>query len=344
MGALCTIGADPEFFIVDGDGMPVSAHKFFPYKDKKKAGIPNTPFRDGFVVEANVTAQTCRESLIYYWQTALGNAQRALPRGFAVKFKSAFEIDLGFLVEAPDDLKMFGCDPSFDAYSGGKPKHPNVDAITHPFRYAGGHMHFGASTEGITKGVYGYEKGQKYPAYAPLADKALHPMAIKLLDLYVGLPMTYVTARRATFMRRKVYGQAGEYRPQQYGVGVAGLEYRTPGAEMWSDPVFISLAYGAARTVLANFHALSAEWDSKQELAIAAAINHGDNIEKLLPTLPGWYTPKLLQELRADKTLGKHPWDRINTQLGWDWWLKHNKLADERPGTAGTPVADVYGP
>lgn len=338
MAMPCTLGADPELFITDAEGAPVSAHNFYPYKPKKEKA-EGRAFRDGFVVELNPDVTSCRDVLVNNWQWEVIKAQEKLPPGFSFKARSAYPIDLGFLATAPDDLKEFGCDPSFDAYKKGAPKHPEVDAISHPWRYAGGHMHFGVNKASFERKEYGVDALGKR-RYEAIFNKDLHPQAIKLLDLYVGVPLTYLTARRSTYQRRKVYGQAGEYRSQVYGETAVGLEYRTPGPEMWGDSVLISLAYGAGRAVLANFWQLLADYDESKALGIIAAINLGDNIEKMLPTLPGWYTPELLKIMLGDKTLRKQPIDRQNTEFGFDAWLDANRLTKLRPEIGGLVNVD----
>src|SRR3990167_2387431 len=322
----CTLGADPELFVLDPAGKPVSAHKFFPYKPKQQPA-DGQPFRDGYVVELNPRASTCRDTLLDQWCSQVRDARGLLPAGYSMKLRSSYGIDLRELADAPDDLKEFGCDPSFDAYSNGKAKHPEVNAMDHPFRYAGGHMHFGWAGPGPYSSRSRAEIAADKLIWAPIIDKAFHPMAVKLLDLYVGLPMTYLTARRSTFLRREVYGQAGEYRPQVYSKTAVGLEYRTPGPEMWADIVLISLAYLAGRQVLRNFALLEKEWNPRTELALKDAINHGDGMEALLPTLPGVYTPELLKLLRADKSIGRQPVHRQRSGFGWQTWLETTNQA-----------------
>src|SRR5262249_30638835 len=78
-------------------------------------------------------------------EEALAHA-RSLAAPHNLSYAPACEIDLAFLATAPEDLQHFGCEPSYDAYTK-EMKTPAVDARTHPWRYAGGHMHISLPIE-----------------------------------------------------------------------------------------------------------------------------------------------------------------------------------------------------
>src|SRR5687767_2271265 len=137
------MGADPEFMVVDKDGNFVPAHRVGipPKKEKDPTyynnyGAGHQFFRDGAVVEVNTThPSTCRAGLISSVQASLFAARDALPRGYSLKATASMPVDLDDLMrDAPPDVMEFGCNPSYDAYTG-LSKYPG-DAANIPFRFA----------------------------------------------------------------------------------------------------------------------------------------------------------------------------------------------------------------
>lgn len=94
---------------------------------------------------------------------------------------------------------LFGCSPDFNAYEQGQPW-PTVKPVVledeeGAWRFAGGHVHIG------------YESS--VPDF----------VAASFADVYLGLPSAGLDQQGK---RRTLYGQAGRYRPTDYGI-----EYRT---------------------------------------------------------------------------------------------------------------------
>ena len=316
-------GTDPEYLIVNRLGRPVPAHKAgFGDKNNKKVLYQNTwdtgpdawesrAFRDGYMVEVNVKPDTCRQTTTHRMKRAIAALQKMVEPKYRIIAAPAVKINLkADMKDAPDDVLQFGCEPSYDAYTGDT-KVPPIDAITHPFRYAGGHLHFGHS--GNAK-------------YDWMRAKKNHPGFVKLMDLYVGLPLTYLFDDKRTFWRRRFYGQAGEYRSQQYGKGVTqiGVEYRTPGPEVWNEPWVASFAMGTGRYIGQNYQVLTAKWDKGIEGDLVGAINTGTDVEKLVKRLqlPFHEYPATWLKLKkfAPKVLklGKSPDQQITAGLmGW---------------------------
>jgi hypothetical protein len=182
---------------------------------------------------------------------------------------------------APDDVKQFGCEPSWDAYTG-ETKTPPIDAMTHPWRYAGGHLHF-SDAPAVTSA-----KGKPTPQLRKI---------VKLMDLYIGLPLTCVFGDRLTYQRRKYYGQAGEFRPQTYSHNRYGVEYRTPGPEVWRAPWVASFAMGVGRDICLREHSL--KFDDGMADDLQAAINTGVGRWKLVKGLAGHFTPIDVKRMAA---------------------------------------------
>lgn len=321
-------GTDPEYLIVNKLGRPIPAHKAG-FGDKEHKMILRTApyggpkewesraFRDGYMVEINIKPDRCRQIVTYRMRRAVVAVQHKLPAGYRLAAIPAVRINLEQdMKNAPEDVKQFGCKPSYDAYEL-EAKIPPIDAMTHPLRYAGGHLHFGYSGENSL----GWMK-----------DKEQHPKFVKMMDLYVGLPLTYLFDSKQTFQRRRFYGQAGEFRSQKYGKGTTqiGVEYRTPGPEVWNSPWVASFAMGAGRYIGMNLKKVWKRWDKGIEADLVAAINTGEGVEKLLKlaVLPGYHEyPATFLALKkyVPKTLALARAAHATVAGGfYDWSAKHN--------------------
>jgi hypothetical protein len=221
------IGTDPEAFVVDAGNRPVPAHRFFGNKDEKREVAPGIwAFRDGYAVELNVPPQSDVVDLMGTVAAGWRGVQDLLPRGLRLEHTPTMRINLKKdLADAPEDVKHFGCEPSYCAYLA-KSKIPKINAWEHPWRYAGAHMHFSANPVEVAS------------THKWLKNKANHLLFIRLMDQMVGWPLTAEWPILAQFQRRRYYGQAGEFRPQEYPDGSIGLEYRTPASGQLRDWCF----------------------------------------------------------------------------------------------------------
>lgn len=267
-------GTDPELVVVNRVGRPVPAH-WAKVGDKKNKHMQldrgTTFFRDGYMLELNVPPTECRQALTYSVKRATEAALKHLNKyGYHLETKAAVRIDLEKdMANAPIDVLQFGCEPSFCAYTGDT-KIPPIDAITHPWRYAGAHLHFSPNS-------YPTSHTSRKWLEPCLNDPHQYPDVIKALDQYLGLPLTCLFHDKAQYLRRRFYGQAGEYRPQIYYTKPfvqRGLEYRTPGPELWNTPWLASLALGISRTVIETFPRMRVH-DAKRSEAVRHAINTG---------------------------------------------------------------------
>ena len=137
------------------------------------------------------------------------------------------ELDIGacarvFSPEALDSAQaqVFGCSPDFNAHQQGQPW-PTVKPIAlecegGAWRFAGGHVHIG------------------YEAAIPQF------VAAAFADVFLGLPSVSLDQQGE---RRKLYGQAGRYRPTDWG-----LEYRTlSNFWIWSNDLSAQIGERAMR-------------------------------------------------------------------------------------------------
>ena len=301
-------GSDPEFFILDSTGKPVPAHHFFPPKEvpfRHEYVIGSEyiqVYRDGYSVELNIPPRSCRQEFATRVKAALVHTHAKLPTGYTLTTKPTVKIRRSDLDGAPEDVLFFGCDPSRDAYTG-EDKSVELNGLTHPYRYAGGHLHY--SGEGTSSW---------------LQNRADCDLCVKMLDYYLGLPFTFLFNQADEFQRRKYYGQAGEYRLQSYPNGSQGLEYRVLSPRVLNDPYLLSFCNGVLRFVVQNFMKLREEWNPAIESKVRRTINTGSGLDSWAPTLAPFYTPELIRQ--AQGMFDDFNFLRTDPYNAWGEWVR----------------------
>jgi len=196
-------GADPELFIVDADGKPVSAAGIIP-------GTKEEPFkvkcgavqRDGMAAEFNIDPVSSFEDFNRNIVTVLGELKRFLPKGMTLAALPAVVFPEDAWDAAPDDAKELGCNPDYNAWTG-QVNPPPSDPENPRLRTASGHLHIGWG-DGLDVG--------------DASHKGHCEDLVKQLDWYLG---AWSVEKDKDATRRRLYGQAGAYRPKSYG-----CEYR----------------------------------------------------------------------------------------------------------------------
>lgn len=271
--SLSLIGQDTEYFLWDTKKQQVyPSWKHFPQKKKAlKATYEAFPlghwsgrdaylYRDGLAVEVNSGPVTCRAWLWEDQKLTLQKLRPAeLPQKVIYTTRPVVEVNEALRASFPKDVAQLGCSPTMDAYTG-RQKIIKVDPRTLPFRSIGAHLHISFTQ-------------QLHPAW--------HQPFIKLADLLLGLPFTYIFADELEFKRRTLYGAAGEYRIQRsYG----GIEYRVLSPRLYNHPAIMGLFTGIWKHLLGSRAlALWSYWDSAWEVPLQLAINTGEGLEELLP-------------------------------------------------------------
>ncbi len=279
------MGADPEFAVWDR-----KEEKFVP---AHTVGVPGRTekgdggfFRDGFGLEFNPLAWTCIGLGLNGLRFQIDAARHHIAKHvgeegrFELRAPIAVQIDpQEALKDAPRDVLEVGCNPSFNIYDDWlRPITAPWTPQTSGLRMFAGHMHFS-----------GY-KDMHHP------EHTAH--RVRALDLMVGVPLTYIFQDEPLiFERRKFYGKAGEFRLQKYGPTphqIDGLEYRTPGAELFRHMAIAALFFAIARKVVEGpLHILLRANDylklsgDELDFRLQSAINTGEGLEELL--LPFYY-------------------------------------------------------
>lgn len=196
-------GADPEVFIFNAEGKAVPPTMIPGDKQNPHKVRGGALQRDGFAAEFNINPAHDFATWNKNFDTVLAALQECLPEGYTWKAVPSVVFEEEIFEDAPDDYKILGCSPDWNAWT--QDVNPPPFCEENPFlRCAGGHIHVGW--------------GKNYSM-----DDALHLQncfdLVKQLDWFLAgwsLKMDNDVTRRA------LYGNAGACRLKSYGV-----EYRT---------------------------------------------------------------------------------------------------------------------
>lgn len=189
------IGTDPEAFLYDMDGKPISSvgliggSKAFPkFFDEDGYAVQE----DNVTVEFNVPPSRSEDEFVAVINKAKTLVSGVLPKGL----KMVFNPSEMFTDEQLDNeqAQEFGCSPDFNAWK--REMNPRPDAHTN-LRSAGGHIHVSYDPENM--------------------DTTLE--LIKYMDLYLSVPAVLLDIDTR---RKQLYGKAGAFRFTSWG-----LEYRS---------------------------------------------------------------------------------------------------------------------
>ena len=198
------MGSDPELFVKDGDRI-IGSEKVIP--PEGLLGI----VRDGVQIELHPEPYVCRASAANTLAGLFHSLQRHLSKvpSLSVCFDEVVELSKAEMDELSPESRVLGCQPSLNIYDDKAEVRVPPD---YPVRSAGGHIHVGNSLQG--------EDAKRF---------------IAVMDVLVGNTCVLIDRHPKAAERRQVYGRAGEYRIQPYGV-----EYRTlsnfwlQGHQLWS--------------------------------------------------------------------------------------------------------------
>lgn len=200
-----TIGADPETFVREiATGKFVSAHTLMPGTKKEPHAVECGAVQvDGTLAEFNIVpAMTARHFVSYNLQV-MAQMKRILGDKYEVVIQPTATYEPEYWKTLPADVKILGCDPDFNAYTG--QVNPKPDPSANPsMRTASGHVHIGW--------------GKNFDIHDP-AHFADCCYVAKVMDFTLGIRSLLWDPDPT---RRQLYGKAGCFRPKTYG-----MEYRT---------------------------------------------------------------------------------------------------------------------
>jgi hypothetical protein len=198
-----TLGADPEIFVKNKEGILVSAYGLIQGTKQNPLKVPNGAVQvDGMALEFNIDASSSEAEWVRNIDSVMSTLAAMVPDHVLAAIPVA---DFGFeyIKAQPEAAKELGCDPDYDAWMVAQNPRPNGE---NPFRTAAGHIHFG-----IVEDNDAPVEDAEYIGW--IAQK------VRELDFHLALPSLFYDSDAK---RRELYGKAGAFRPKTYG-----YEYRT---------------------------------------------------------------------------------------------------------------------
>lgn len=271
------VGADPEVFLVNGDGSLLPAFEVLP--SKEKAAPFDAAYWDGYQAEFAVSPSHCIAYLADNIRSglldALRHARTTVPDA-QLSTQTTFEIPAERLATDRREYVNFGCKPSLNVYKD-FPRLPPGKFV--PFRSTGGHLHM--------------QYTESSPAWPDTYPEENIPVAIKELDRILGVISVSMFEHYDTPARREFYGRAGEYRRTPYG-----FEYRVLSSAWTIHPGLVHLVYEIARRCVGTTIPIG-NWDVTEEeartiintcdveAARAALLRNHDALMQLCREVPG---------------------------------------------------------
>lgn len=232
-----TVGADPEFFLSNKHRRWTSAHDLVPGTKQKPHKVDKGAIQaDGTAVEFNIEPASSAQEFATNLRTVLTQVRTHVPKELKFEFIPSLKYNRKYFKEqVPEEAKVLGCDPDFDAWNNGAMNPRPTPTQGH--RTASGHLHFG------------WTSNADINSREHIEDCML---VVRRLDYYFR-PISGVWETYKDTERRNLYGKWGCFRPKPYGV-----EYRTLGnswlkyPNLWpwmfeySQHAFQSLEFGIA--------------------------------------------------------------------------------------------------
>lgn len=208
-----SIGADPEFFLVDSKTKKaVAPHEYIGGTKHAPEPVDGGAIQvDGLAVEFNIDPAATVTSFQRNIKMVLDELRRRIPKHLDFVFSPTMWFDEDYLAKLPAEVLELGCDPDFDAYNNGAPN-PRPKPVVKDgkvLRTAAGHIHLG------------------WPGDKDINSEE-HRWDCILLAKRMDMIFGEITKEYdKDTLRASMYGKPGAYRPKRYG-----MEYRTP-SNLW---------------------------------------------------------------------------------------------------------------
>ena len=254
------IGSDPEVF-AKRDGRLVSAHGMVPGTKERPHPVKDGAVQvDGMALEFNIDPAATEDEFVNNLGSVMSQLRAMVP-GIELAAEPVAEFGRRYINQQPDEAKIMGCDPDFNAWAGRENRPPNADA---PFRTGAGHIHVGLWA----------------PGEGPDDIDEVAKVYVKQLDYFLGLPSLLFDK---VDKRRDLYGKAGCYRPKPYG-----FEYRTLSNAWLATEELQRWAYG--NTMLA-IERMAQGQELADEAASAQRIINNSNRQRAWDTIQRFNIP-----------------------------------------------------
>jgi hypothetical protein len=219
------IGADPEIFMFDKKGVPVSAHGVIRGDKKNPQKVDKGAVQvDGMALEFNIDPAEDEDAFVSNINCVMDILRGMVP-DHDLRAVPVAEFGHDYIKAQPREALELGCDPDFNAWNNGEVNpRPNGN---NPFRTGAGHVHIG-----WTSGENPY-----HPEHMQASIQL-----VKELDMWLGLPSLLYDKDSK---RRTMYGAAGAFRPKPYG-----CEYRVLSNAWLNSPELIKWVYRNTRLAI----------------------------------------------------------------------------------------------
>ncbi len=197
------IGTDPEVFLKDKDGNFVSAHGLIPGTKECPHPVDKGAIQvDGVALEFNTDPAKTDDEFVEYIAEVMAQMTEIYKGSrddLIIAIQPTATFDSIYFEALPEEVKLLGCTPDFNAYTGEENTPPET---TEPFRTGAGHIHIGWGD---------FENGD--PMHFELCR-----LLVRQLDASLFFSSLLWDSDNR---RRTLYGKIGAFRPKPYGV-----EYR----------------------------------------------------------------------------------------------------------------------
>lgn len=227
------IGADPEVFVKQG-GVFVSGHTLIPGTKRDPFMVPKGAVQvDGVALEFNIFPAESEDEFVGNVTTVMSILGMMIPDDHEIVISPTAHFDPGYFNDLPQEPKLLGCEPDYDAYTGKINPKPQTDR---PMRTGAGHIHIGW-TAGRQADDPGHFETCREVVRA--LDSTLFPMSMEW---------------DSDEERRELYGKMGSFRPKHFGV-----EYR-PLSNAWlRDEALMRKVYSTTVDVVRGYFTMREE-------------------------------------------------------------------------------------
>ena len=225
------VGCDPELFIAEKKKTKprffASAHGLIPGTKTAPFDVPYGAVQvDGMAVEYNIRPARNMEEFVHNNMKVKEALGEMLPE-YTLHPTPVAHFNKRVLSSQPPEALELGCDPDFNAATGGENPRPDGSGVT--FRSGGGHIHLG------------WTEGRDVNDENHIMDCTV--MIRQIHTLYSEIRGSVETPSK----RSKLYGGNMAFRVKPYGV-----EYRTPSNEWTKSEDTMALIYLMAKAAFTD--------------------------------------------------------------------------------------------
>lgn len=201
---IITIGADPELFVRDKQtGKFVSAHNLIPGTKENPHPVDLGAIQvDGVAAEFNILPTKDSSEFVNNISTVIDHLKKQVGDRYELVSDPCVTFDKLYFSSLPEDVRLLGCNPDYNAWSGTVNSPPDGSSTT--MRTGAGHIHIGWCKDAC-------------PTDRTHIEDCI--IVAKQLDYYLGIQSLKWDNDT---QRRTLYGKAGCFRPKPYG-----MEYRS---------------------------------------------------------------------------------------------------------------------